>query len=103
MLLKTTAPPGKMAWVQLVQSHALLAQLAEQLTLNQRVVGSSPTGGTWRCRINQGLFKRNDPAGVTRIAPHLGDGEGEDQQRRGDSRPGEVPGSKEHGEEPPQR
>ncbi len=25
---------------------ALLAQLAEQLTLNQRVVGSSPTGGT---------------------------------------------------------
>ena len=26
--------------------QALLAQLAEQLTLNQRVVGSSPTGGT---------------------------------------------------------
>ena len=26
---------------------ALLAQLAEQLTLNQRVVGSSPTGGTF--------------------------------------------------------
>ena len=25
---------------------ASLAQLAEQLTLNQRVVGSSPTGGT---------------------------------------------------------
>ncbi len=26
---------------------ALLAQLVEQLTLNQRVVGSSPTGGTF--------------------------------------------------------
>ena len=33
--------------------HASLAQLAEQLTLNQRVVGSSPTGGTFpkSCRI----------------------------------------------------
>ena len=27
--------------------QALLAQLAEQLTLNQRVVGSSPTQGTF--------------------------------------------------------
>jgi hypothetical protein len=25
--------------------------LAEQLTLNQRVVGSSPTGGTYQLRI----------------------------------------------------
>ena len=31
--------------------HAPLAQLAEHLTLNQRVVGSSPTGGTFAtCR-----------------------------------------------------
>ncbi len=38
----------------LVAFPALLAQLAEQLTLNQRVVGSSPTGGIVHCPIENG-------------------------------------------------
>ena len=46
-LLKPRASPGTMSSSsQTTTTHALLAQLAEQLTLNQRVVGSSPTGGT---------------------------------------------------------
>ena len=39
------------------QRDALLAQLAEQLTLNQRVVGSSPTGGTQKALRNNDLRK----------------------------------------------
>jgi hypothetical protein len=35
----------EMAEILTAKEFALLAQLAEQLTLNQRVVGSSPTGG----------------------------------------------------------
>ncbi len=47
VLLKPRALPGTMSSSsQTTTTHALLAQLAEQLTLNQRVVGSSPTGGT---------------------------------------------------------
>ena len=47
VLLKPRASPGTMSSSsQTTTTHALLAQLAEQLTLNQRVVGSSPTGGT---------------------------------------------------------
>lgn len=47
VLLKPRASPGTMSSSsQTTAKHALLAQLAEQLTLNQRVVGSSPTGGT---------------------------------------------------------
>ena len=47
MLLKPRASPGTISSSsQTTTTHALLAQLAEQLTLNQRVVGSSPTGGT---------------------------------------------------------
>ena len=47
VLLKPRASPGTMSSSsQTTATHALLAQLAEQLTLNQRVVGSSPTGGT---------------------------------------------------------
>ena len=46
VLLKPRASPGTMSSSsQTTTTHALLAQLAEQLTLNQRVVGSSPTGG----------------------------------------------------------
>ena len=38
-------------------SDASLAQLVEQLTLNQRVTGSSPAGGTLSpCDISRGLF-----------------------------------------------
>ncbi len=33
-------------WFAIIIRPALLAQLAEQLTLNQRVEGSSPSGGT---------------------------------------------------------
>ena len=33
-------------WFAIIKRLALLAQLAEQLTLNQRVEGSSPSGGT---------------------------------------------------------
>ncbi len=48
VLLKPRASPGTMSSSSqtTTTTHALLAQLAEQLTLNQRVVGSSPTGGT---------------------------------------------------------
>ena len=47
MLLKPRASPGTMSSSsKTTAKQALLAQLAEQLTLNQRVVGSSPTGGT---------------------------------------------------------
>ena len=38
-------------------SDASLAQLVEQLTLNQRVTGSSPAGGILSpCDISRGLF-----------------------------------------------
>ena len=33
-------------------THALLAQLVEQLTLNQRAQGSSP----WKCTIDKGAL-----------------------------------------------
>ena len=34
-------------WPHLKQAKALVAQLVEQLTFNQWVVGSIPAGGTW--------------------------------------------------------
>ena len=40
--------------------RAPLAQLAEQLTLNQRVQGSSP----WRCTTKGTRFARDDPEGT---------------------------------------
>lgn len=40
-------PLAREADIGTIFSHASLAQLAEHLTLNQRVVGSSPTGGTF--------------------------------------------------------
>lgn len=43
--------------------HALLAQLAEQLTLNQRVSGSSPEGGIFVPRV--GVFQTATP--MTRV------------------------------------
>jgi hypothetical protein len=52
MLLKPSASPGTIfSSSPTTAKHALLAQLAEQLTLNQRVVGSSPTGGTQEPRL----------------------------------------------------
>ena len=46
LILQTKLASGMMSFSRRVQSHALLAQLAEQLTLNQRVSGSSPEGGS---------------------------------------------------------
>ncbi len=44
--LETTCLPcHNDSFLEVLRQQALLAQLAEQLTLNQRVVGSSPTGG----------------------------------------------------------
>jgi hypothetical protein len=56
---------------------ALLAQLAEQLTLNQRVVGSSPTGGIYQpisllCRFSQDPPRMN-PWEVRRHRVALGE------------------------------
>jgi hypothetical protein len=56
--------------------NALLAQLVEQLTLNQRVEGSSPS---WRT-IFSTLSSRKDPGNINRffrfndtVAPHSGE------------------------------
>ncbi len=70
VLLKPRALPGTMSSSsQTTTTHALLAQLAEQLTLNQRVVGSSPTGGisassrqdTSKCVNAKGLRRTASP------------------------------------------
>src|SRR5271157_2138438 len=63
VLLKPRSSPGTMSSSsQTTTTHALLAQLAEQLTLNQRVVGSSPTGGTPKSPPHQevGFFISHD-------------------------------------------
>ena len=64
MLLKPRASPGTISSPsQTTTTHALLAQLAEQLTLNQRVVGSSPTGGI-SASNRQDTSKRVNPKGL---------------------------------------
>ena len=64
VLLKPRASPGTMSSSsQTTTTHALLAQLAEQLTLNQRVVGSSPTGGI-SASNRQDTSKRVNPKGL---------------------------------------
>src|SRR5271157_3381954 len=66
MLLKPRASPGTMSSSsKTTAQEALLAQLAEQLTLNQRVVGSSPTGGI-SASDRQDTSKRVNPKGLRR-------------------------------------
>ena len=77
MLLKPRASPGTMSSSsKTTAQEALLAQLAEQLTLNQRVAGSSPAGGisassrrdTSNCVKAKGLRQAASPSQSSRHA-----------------------------------
>src|SRR5271157_2990136 len=75
MLLKRSASPDTMSSSsQTTAKRALLAQLAEQLTLNQRVVGSSPTGGICN-RSRQDTSRRVNDKGLRQTPPPLESGQ----------------------------
>ena len=70
-----TSRPRTLVGFHRAQAHAPLAQLAEQLTLNQRVIGSSPMRRTYFAGSYDSQLLLHKPLGAHRFCPnHLFNG-----------------------------